>query len=1708
MSKTKKINLIFALFAAFFAFLFGALSFGQIANAATFGNETVNLLLVGKDGYSPKSYFDSQSQSKIASPDKDYYDRNNKLTDDYYVVKSDTTHLTGAYSTGNLSFDPFGDYLTLANKNVLYVSASTGIVADSLDVKNKVKISLTHNGQTKTATNSQKGSSSSNYYTPFYYQTASIKVDGSSAIRFSYTSGAKASWFSKSKFKLFMPSLNFETRITSVSFENTNSTVYHNDIVKLEASNKILDIDGSGDLLSYYKTKHQIEYEIIQGAEYASVIGNYLYFTGDESGVVRIRPKALKNSNSNEYVYGNTVIYNYNAEKKNILPEENFAGSAQISGEGQYYVDDTITLIANMNENFNFEYWEVNGEKIYTRRIYYKVKNSVNQIKLFSKRDLVISEIIIEDKYYDGTKTAPIKEIVMQGVLPEHDARLEPLEAVYFTSSAGTKIAELTSLPNFVGEDIEWYNFSSFVPVINGKILPKQIEVIVEETQKTYGESDPEFTYQTQEIIEGDDLQLSAQREEGEDVGQYLITFTANNANYETQIEDSYLTIVKRELTFENFAPSKTFDNQFEITINPNLIGIQYNDDITCQIIANFQTKEVGQDIEILYESFGLDGDKKDNYSLTLENLPSLFGEIFPKEASITIEASNKIYGDDDPDFRFKILGEIESAPIGGNIQREQGENAGEYDLTYENASSNYSLSIISATFTINKKDASIIADNPEKVYGEEDPEFLFDVEGLVFEDEIQGVLQREEGEDVGNYKINIGTISDPNYDFSFVSNYLTIIQRELEGTLSFDNKVYDGTNSIGAYSYNFTNLFSSDSVTLTIEAELADVNAAEYVDVNITDYSISDDNYLYIPQSYTAQILPRPVSIHVDSMTKTYGEEDSQILYTYQNVVSGETLIGELTRVSGESVSSYQIELGTLNQENNPNYQISLDESATYTILKRTIKIQTISQSKQYNNADPEFEFEFLDNTHLVFEDAFEDVVGGSPQRQEGESPGIYSFQQGNIYSNSNNYNVVFVANGNLTILKAEITVTANSATKIYGDSDPTFTYNTNLQTTDEFDFRLQRQIGEGVGTYQIGYLTLYSEFYNIDFVPATLTVIPRNLSLKADDKIKIYGQDDPTFTFSITSGILVYGDLLQDIVSGDLSREVGEEVGDYQIVMGQFEVSQNYSVNFTSGNLSVQTKNIIVTAQPLSKEYMQPDPELTYDITLGEMSFDDVLTGSLQREAGEVLGEYQVEIGTLEANSNYSLSFESNTFIIERANITITANQITKQYGDEDPQIIYQISGNYHSGDVLDGELTREVGEDVGEYNFVSTLSNSNYIIQNVFETFVIQKRVIKIIANSYTINYGEQIPNLGYTMEGSIVEGDTLVGEIYKVAGDDAGVYDVSSTFNLGRNYDIQFTKGTFTILALDLSVNVVNATKIYGNSDAVIEYEIVSGSLINDDVLTGYITREVGEDVGNYQVYPSFTNSNYIVTIQEGVYSITPKEITIYATVEDKIYDGGTKATLSQMIIIGLIDSGISLDYDSEDYADFVSSDVGSDIDVVLHDITLSGEKAFNYSLQLPILKGNITFDTISSGFTSINAIESAELSEDISLEVENSTSTTFMADDNKVVLKQLDIQLTQNGEEVALEDDVEVSVNLENVNYQNVNVYLLDEAGNYTLLHSSYKNGVLTFETDNLGQVVIVADSLNWLDYSAVFGLILIIGMTAAYVYGKKKKQTK
>ncbi|QKF76776.1 MBG domain-containing protein [Arcobacter defluvii] len=483
----------------------------------------------------------------------------------------------------------------------------------------------------------------------------------------------------------------------------------------------------------------------------------------------------------------------------------------------------------------------------------------------------------------------------------------------------------------------------------------------------------------------------------------------------------------------------------------------------------------------------------------------------------------------------------------------------------------------------------------------------------------------------------------------------------------------------------------------------------------------------------------------------------------------------------------------------------------------------------------------------------------------------GTYKFQVNGIdvtgYKNAATYENIKVAStndflniassgntdGTLTIAKKAITVNADDLSKIYGQTDANLTYTaTGLVGNDTLTGNLKRVTGENVGEYTISQdTTLTNSNYTVTFTNGKYTITPKAITVSADDLSKIYGQTDANLTYSTT------GLVGNDTLTGNLKRVTGENVGEYTISQDTTLTNSNYTVTFTNGKYTITPKAITVSADDLSKIYGQTDASLTYTAT--GLVGNDTLSGSLKRVSGENVGEYTISQDTTLTNSNYTVTFTDGKYTITPKAITVSANDLSKIYGQTDASLTYTATGLV-GNDTLSGNLKRVSGENVGEYVISqdTTLSNSNYTVTFTNGKYTITPKAITVSAENKSKTQGENNPSLTYVVNG-LIGNDILIGNLSTTAtvSSDVGTYEITQGDLANGNYAITFNDGELTVLAKNTPTPNPEPTptppdlsKIIDNIDKTIRVNVPNRGVIPPVASTTNPTQtNNGQEVNN-------------------------------------------------------------------------------------------------------------------------------------------------------------------------------------------------------------------------------------------------------------------
>lgn len=252
----------------------------------------------------------------------------------------------------------------------------------------------------------------------------------------------------------------------------------------------------------------------------------------------------------------------------------------------------------------------------------------------------------------------------------------------------------------------------------------------------------------------------------------------------------------------------------------------------------------------------------------------------------------------------------------------------------------------------------------------------------------------------------------------------------------------------------------------------------------------------------------------------------------------------------------------------------------------------------------------------------------------------------------------------------------------------------------------------------------------------------------------------------------------------------------------------TNNYNGGEATADFTIAKATVTVTADTKSKTYGEADPALTYSSS--GLVGSDTLTGALTREAGENAGTYAIGQGTLSAGDNYTISYTGATFTINKAAITITADDKSGKFGTDLAALTYTVSGAYMAGDELGVTLntTATTTSDVGEYPItVGWNENANYTATLVNGKYTITQTDLTVTATGYTgvydgaahgitVDVGSSGATVYYAAEALTAENYTTAGSTTAPTYTGAGEYTVYF-YVVSKNYKPDTVSGSKTV-----------------------------------------------------------------------------------------------------------------------------------------------------------------------------------------------------------------------------------------------------------------------------------------------------------------------
>jgi hypothetical protein len=744
--------------------------------------------------------------------------------------------------------------------------------------------------------------------------------------------------------------------------------------------------------------------------------------------------------------------------------------------------------------------------------------------------------------------------------------------------------------------------------------------------------------------------------------------------------------------------------------------------------------------------------------------------------------------------------------------------------------------------------------------------------------------------------------------------------------------KTYGDANP--TFSAGITGLVNGDSASAVSGAASCTTGAtgtsgAGTYPITCTQGTLAAANYAFGFASGTLTVGPRALTVTAQSPSRPYGDANPALSATLSGFVNGDTAA---SMVSGSascstvattisSVGTYAVTCaaGTLASAN---YSFGPFIPGVLAVTKAPLTVTADDQTKVYGDDNPALtgtvvgarNGDDLVDTYSTAADAKSGVGSYTISAHIAAGPG----------ADLANYNVQLV-DGTLTVTKAPLTVTADDQTKTYGDDNPALTGKVDgVKNGDDVldTYTTTADVESGVGSYAINAGVAAGPGadlgnYNVQLVDGTLSVIKAPLTVTADDQTKVYGDDNPALTGTVVGAR--NGDDLVDTytTAADATSGIGSYTVSAHIAAGPDADLANYDVKLVDGTLSITKAPLTVTADDQTKVYGDDNPPFTGEVVGAKNGDNLVDTYTTAADAKSGVGSYainpHVAAGPGADLGNYDMNLVDGTLSITKAPLTVTADDQTKVYGDDNPTLTGKMTGTRNGDDLIDSYTTAaDAKSGVGSYAINPQVAAGpgadlgNYDIQLVDGTLTVTKAPLTVKADDQTRVYGDANP----TLTGQVVgakNGDNLVDTYITAADAKSGVGDYAINADVAAgpgadigNYNVTLIDGTLTVTRAPLTVEADDQTKTYGDANPALTGK-VTGTRNGDDLIDTYTTTaDATTGVGSYAVSahiaagPGADLANYDVNLVSGALTIAKAPLTITADDKSKVLNAANPA----------------------------------------------------------------------------------------------------------------------------------------------------------------------------------------------------------------------
>jgi hypothetical protein len=808
----------------------------------------------------------------------------------------------------------------------------------------------------------------------------------------------------------------------------------------------------------------------------------------------------------------------------------------------------------------------------------------------------------------------------------------------------------------------------------------------------------------------------------------------------------------------------------------------------------------------------------------------------------------------------------------------------------------------------------SVVADNQSRPYGTTNGPLTATLLGLLPGDNITAACTTTATatSPAGTYSL-VPVLQDPdgkltNYTVVVTNGILTVTPAPLTVAALPVTRSYGQPNPVlGVTFYGLVNGEDPNVLGGTLSLSTPAQPTSPVGTYPIVPSGLSATNYTVNYSNSALTITPALLLLTASDQSRAYGATNPVFTGTLTGLLNGDSITASYSTVAttNSPVGSYAIVPSATAPDNKLNNYSLAYSNGTLIVTPSPLLVQADNLSRAYGATNPVFTGTF---TGLLNGD---DITASYSTLATTNSPvGPYAIvpSVNDPQARLSNYSLSS-SNGTLTVLPAALLVTANDASRAYGQTNPlfgaTFSGLVNGEDTNVLTGTLllssPAQTNSPVGTYPIVPSGLSATNYTLNYSNGTLTVTAFALLVRADDQSRLYGATNPVFTGTVTG--LQNGDNVTATYS--TLATPNSPRGTYAIVPTLSDPNQrltNYSVTLSNGTLAVLPATLVVTAKNANRAYGQTNPVFGATFS-GFVNGEDtnVLGGSLDlstpASANSPVGTYAIVPSGLSA-TNYALNYSNGTLTVTPAPLLVRAEDQTRLYGVTNPVFTGTITGLLESDNITVSYVTSAtLNSPAGSYAIVPSLSDpqsrlSNYTLTSNYGFLTVRPVPLLITANNANRAYGQPNPSFSATFSGFVNGEDTnVLGGILDLstpalANSPVGTYPIMPSGLSATNYTLNYSNGTLTVTTFALLVRADDQSRLYGATNPVFT-GTVTGLQESDNITLSYGTiATTNSPVGTYVIVPLLNDpnqrlTNYSVTVSNATLTVTPAPLKAVA-----------------------------------------------------------------------------------------------------------------------------------------------------------------------------------------------------------------------------------